>query len=189
MEDLKKEVANALEVLKSEGIILYPTDTVWGIGCDATNSQAVEKIFALKQRNESKALICLVNSVAMLEQYIKEVPDPAYDVIDVSETPTTIIYDKPVGVAKNLIAPDDTLAVRVVKHQFCEQLIYRLRRPLVSTSANISGEPTPQSFSQIAPEILKGVDYIVNLQHSKVSDKPSAVIKIGNDMTVKVIRK
>lgn len=189
MEDIKQEIENALEVLKKGGTILYPTDTVWGIGCDATNSIAVEKIYNLKKRSETKSMICLVNSVRMLEQYVDEVPEPAYDIIDFSEKPTTIIYDKPLRVANNLVAADDTLAIRVVKEKFCEQLIYKLRRPLVSTSANISGEPTPQSFSQISQEILKGVDYVVNLHHSKTSDKPSAIIKIGNDRSVKVIRK
>lgn len=186
---MKEEIEKALEVLRNGGVILYPTDTVWGIGCDATNAEAVNKIFALKKRSESKALICLVHNVAMLEQHVEEVPEPAYDIIDFSDKPTTIIYDKPRKVANNLIAEDNTLAIRVVKHEFCEKLIYKLRKPLVSTSANISGEPTPQSFSQIAPEILKGVDYVVNLQRTNISDKPSAVIKIGNDRTVKVIRK
>lgn len=189
MEDFKQEIENAIEVLKKGGTILYPTDTVWGIGCDATNAAAVDKVYKLKQREESKALICLVNSVAMLEQYVKDVPDPAYDIIDFSTKPTTIIYDKPIRVAGNLVAEDDTLAIRVVKDEFCEKLIQKLRKPLVSTSANISGEPTPNSFAQISPEILKGVDYVVNLQHSKISEKPSAIIRIGNDMSVKVIRK
>ncbi|HSI70124.1 MAG TPA: L-threonylcarbamoyladenylate synthase [Gillisia sp.] len=186
---MKEEIEKTLEVLKKGGIILYPTDTVWGIGCDATNPEAVERIYKLKKRSDSKAMICLVNSVKMLEQYINSVPDPAYDIIDHASQPTTIIYDNPIKVANNLVGEDDTLAVRVVKEQFCENLIYKLRRPLVSTSANISGEPTPNSFAQIAPEILKGVDYVVNLHHSKTSGKPSAIIKIGNDRTVKVIRK
>ncbi len=189
MEDIQQEIDNSLEVLKKGGIILYPTDTVWGIGCDATNPQAVEKIYNLKKRSDSKSMICLVNSIKMLEQYVDSVPGPAYDVIEHSNKPTTIIYDNPVRVAANLVANDETLGIRVVKEKFCEQLIYKLRRPLVSTSANISGQPTPDSFAQIAPEILKGVDYVVNLQHSKISDKPSAIIKIGNDGTVKVIRK
>lgn len=189
MEALKQEIENALEVLRKGGIILYPTDTVWGIGCDATNPEAVERIYKLKKRSDRKAMICLVNSVKMLEQFVNSVPDPAYDVIEYSDKPTTIIYDNPIKVANNLVAEDETLAIRVVKEKFCEQLIYQLRKPLVSTSANISGQPTPNSFAQIAPEILKGVDYIVNLYHSKISDKPSAIIKIGNDRTVKVIRK
>ncbi|QED37444.1 threonylcarbamoyl-AMP synthase [Antarcticibacterium arcticum] len=189
MEAIKQEIENALEILRKGGIILYPTDTVWGIGCDATNPEAVERIYKLKKRSDHKAMICLVNSVKMLEQFVNSVPDPAYDVIDFSDKPTTIIYDNPIKVANNLVAEDETLAIRVVKEKFCEQLIYQLRKPLVSTSANISGQPTPNSFAQIAPEILKGVDYIVNLYHSKISDKPSAIIKIGNDRTVKVIRK
>lgn len=190
MEDLKQEIDNALAVLKKGGIILYPTDTVWGIGCDATNPEAVNRIYQLKQRTESKAMICLVNSVKMLEQYVNNVPAHAYDIIDYSTKPTTIIYDNPIKVANNLVAPDDTIAIRVVaKDKFCEPLIYKLRRPLVSTSANLSGQPTPQSFSQIAPEILKGVDYVVNLQLTKIADSPSAIIKIGNDSSVKVIRK
>jgi len=186
---MEEEIERTLEVLKKGGIILYPTDTVWGIGCDATNPQAVERIYKLKQRDDNKAMICLVNSVKMLEQFVDEVPDPAYDVIEFSTKPTTIIYDNPVRVATNLVGPDETLAIRVVKEPFCEKLIYKFRKPLVSTSANISGQPTPNSFAQIAPEILKGVDYIVNLYHSKISDKPSAIIKIGNDRVVKVIRK
>ena len=188
MEDFTQETENTLEVLKKGGIILYPTDTVWGIGCDATNTAAVERIFALKKRSENKAMIVLVNSVRMLEQYVDEVPETAYIIIEHSEKPTTIIYDKPLKVANNLVAPDDTLAIRVVKEKFCEQLIYKFRKALVSTSANISGEPTPKSFAEISPEIIKGVDYIVNLQHTKTLDKPSAIIKIGNDRSVKVIR-
>lgn len=186
---MEEEIERALEVLKKGGIILYPTDTVWGIGCDATNPKAVERIYKLKQRDDNKAMICLVNSVKMLEQFVDEVPDPAYDIIEYSTKPTTIIYDNPVRVANNLVGADETLAIRVVKEKFCEKLVYKLRKPLVSTSANISGQPTPNSFAQIAPEILKGVDYVVNLYHSKISDKPSAIIKIGNDRSVKVIRK
>ncbi len=186
---MEEEIEKALEILKKGGIILYPTDTVWGIGCDATNPQAVERIYKLKQRDDNKAMICLVNSIKMLEQFVDEVPDPAYDIIEYSNKPTTIIYDNPVRVANNLVGPDETLGIRVVKEVFCEKLIYKFKKPLVSTSANISGQPTPNSFAQIAPEILKGVDYVVNLYHSKISDKPSAIIKIGNDRSVKVIRK
>lgn len=186
---MEEEIERTLEVLKKGGIILYPTDTVWGIGCDATNPQAVERIYKLKKREDNKAMICLVNSIKMLEQFVDEVPEPAYDVIEYSNKPTTIIYDNPVRVANNLVGADETLGIRVVKEPFCEKLIYKFRKPLVSTSANISGQPTPNSFAQIAPEILKGVDYVVNLHHSKISDKPSAIIKIGNDRSVKVIRK
>lgn len=189
MEDHNKEIEKCLEVLKAGGIILYPTDTVWGIGCDATNAAAVSKIYSLKKRAEEKAMICLVNSVAMLERHVDVVPDSAYDIIDFSDKPTTIIFDRPLKVANNLVAKDETLAIRVVKEPFCEKLIYKFRRPLVSTSANISGKPAPETFSQISQEILKGVDYVVNLQHTKMTGKPSAIIKLGNDRSVKVIRK
>ena len=189
MEDLNKEVQAALEVLKKGGTILYPTDTVWGIGCDATNAEAVAKIYALKQRNEQKALICLVSDERMLEKHVYEVPEAAYDILEHADKPTTIIYDKPIGVAENLIAEDNSLAIRLVKDQFCEQLLRKLRRPLVSTSANISGEKTPESFAQIAPEILKGVDYVVNLHRTRKTTKPSAIIKLTNSGIVKVIRK
>ena len=189
MEDLNKEVQAALEVLKKGGTILYPTDTVWGIGCDATIAEAVAKIYALKQRNEQKALICLVSDERMLEKHVYEVPEAAYDILEHADKPTTIIYDKPIGVAENLIAEDDSLAIRLVKDQFCEQLLRKLRRPLVSTSANISGEKTPESFAQISPEILNGVDYVVNLHRSKTTSKPSAIIKLGSGGLVKIIRK
>ena len=186
---MKEEIEHCLGILKRGGIILYPTDTVWGIGCDATNPQAVEKIYKLKRRSEQKALICLVSDLRMLEQYVYEVPEVAYDILEHADKPTTIIYDKPIRVADNLIAEDDTLALRLVKDQFCEELIRKLRRPLVSTSANISGENTPESFAQISQEILNGVDYVVNLHRSKNNAKPSAIIKLSNSGIVKVIRK
>lgn len=187
-DQLKIEVQNALQVLKQGGLILYPTDTVWGIGCDATNPEAVRKIYKLKQRDDSNALICLVNNYGMLEKYVDTVPKMAYTILDLAVKPTTIIYDNPAGVAENLIATDNTLAIRVVKHKFCEQLIRYLRKPLVSTSANISGQPTPKSYKEISEHILKGVDYIVNLQNEARTAEPSAIIKIGNDGSVKIIR-
>ncbi|MDG5492368.1 L-threonylcarbamoyladenylate synthase [Psychroserpens sp. SPM9] len=187
-EDLHLEVEHAYKTLKKGGLILYPTDTVWGIGCDASNYEAVKKIYKLKQRDDSKALICLVNNYSMLEKHVDTVPPIAYDILDVAIQPTTIIYDNPAGVAENLIANDNTLAIRIVKHSFCEQLIRLLRKPLVSTSANISGQPTPKSFEEISDDILKGVDYVVNLQDQKKDTKPSSIIKLGNDGIVKIIR-
>ncbi|PKA83756.1 L-threonylcarbamoyladenylate synthase [Ulvibacter sp. MAR_2010_11] len=183
-----EEINNALGVLKKGGLILYPTDTVWGIGCDATNAEAVEKVFQLKKRSESKALICLVNDFNMLEQYVQNVPEVAYDILKYANKPTTIIYDNPIRIAENLVAEDNSLAIRVVKNDFCEQLIRKLRRPIVSTSANISGEPAPSGFEEISKQILEGVDYIVNLQPHKKSVKPSAIIKLKNDGTVQIIR-
>ncbi|TBW28450.1 L-threonylcarbamoyladenylate synthase [Gramella sp. KN1008] len=189
MERIDQEIRNCLDVIKKGGLILYPTDTVWGIGCDATNAEAIDRIYKLKKREESKALICLVSNFKMLEQYVEDVPEMAYDILKYAKKPTTVIYDKPIRIAENLVGDDDTLGIRVVRDKFCSELIKKMRRPLVSTSANISGQPTPQSFDQITPQILKGVDYVVNLQRSKKSPKPSAIIKLSNDGQVKVIRK
>ncbi len=182
------EINNALKILKQGGIILYPTDTVWGIGCDATNFDAIEKIYKLKMRNESKSLICLVSDLKMLNYYIQDIPEAAYDILKYADKPTTIIYDKPVRVAKNLIAKNNTLAIRIVKDGFSNQLIRNLRQPIVSTSANISGKSTPKSFKEISKEVLKGVDYVVNLPHEKKTTKSSSIIKLTNDGKVKIIR-
>ncbi|SIS89053.1 L-threonylcarbamoyladenylate synthase [Zobellia uliginosa] len=185
---MQKEIDQAINVLQQGGLILYPTDTVWGIGCDATNESAVKKIYDLKQREDSKALICLVANDAMLERTIEEVPDLAYDIMDLSIKPTTIVYDNPKGVAKNLIAEDNTLAIRVASDKFCRYLINKFKKPIVSTSSNISGRPTPKSFGEIDKVILKGVDYVVNLQPEQKYAVPSAIIKLSSDGTVKVIR-
>ncbi|MBL4662791.1 MAG: threonylcarbamoyl-AMP synthase, partial [Flavobacteriaceae bacterium] len=154
---MQQEIEQALVTLQKGGLILYPTDTVWGIGCDATNENAVQKMFQLKKRHESKALICLVSSLVMLEKIVNSVPQSAIKFLENPTKPTTIIYDNPQGIAKNLIAEDNTLAVRVVSHEFCEQLIRKLKKPIVSTSANISSEKTPKSFQEISKEILEGV--------------------------------
>ena len=188
MDNIQENINKCIEVLEKGGLILYPTDTVWGIGCDATNEVAVKKIYDLKQRNDSKALICLVANDAMLEKHIKKVPDLAYDIIDLSTKPTTIIYDGPTGIAKNLIAADDTLAIRVASDKFCTYLIGKFKKPLVSTSANIAGKPTPKSFKEIDAAILTGVDYVVNLHRDKKNENPSAIIKLGNNGNVKIIR-
>ncbi|WP_411031446.1 L-threonylcarbamoyladenylate synthase [Spongiimicrobium sp. 3-5] len=185
---MKVEIQKTTEVLSQGGLILYPTDTIWGIGCDATNETAVSKIYQLKERVNTKTMICLVNNDFMLEQYIEEVPELAYDIMDLSSKPTTIVYDNPKGVAKNLIAEDNTLAIRVAKDKFCQYLIGKFKKPIVSTSANLSGRPSPRSFKEIDPEILKGVDYIVNLNRDSKKSAPSSIIKLGNDGSVKVIR-
>ncbi len=186
---MQPEINNAINILIQGGIILYPTDTVWGIGCDATNSDAVKKIYTLKQREETKSMVCLVNKIDMLKTYIDTIPSAASIIIKKSKKPTTVIYNNPKGVAKNLVANDNTLAIRVVNNTFCEELIKDLKKPLVSTSANISGQPTPKSFAEISEQILKGVDYIVNLPDEKSEAKPSAIIKLGNDGNVTFIRK
>lgn len=187
--DINTEVHNAYEVIKNGGIILYPTDTVWGIGCDATNEEAVKKIYALKQREESKSMIVLMNGERMMYTVFKDIPEVAWQILDLSERPTTLILDKPRNVAKNIIAEDNTLGVRIVTEPFCFKLMERMKKPLVSTSANISGMFTPKTFKEISHEIIKGVDYVVNLQHDKVCKNPSTIIKLGLDSQVKVIRK
>ena len=183
----KETIAEVVTVLKQGGLILYPTDTVWGIGCDATNANAVRKVYNLKKRQDSKALICLVNNYSMLEKHIDNVPNIAYTILDIADKPTTLIYDAPAGVAENLVAEDNTLAIRIVKHSFCEKIIKYLGRPIVSTSANISGRPTPKSFKEIDDAIIKGVDYVVNLP-SNNNTKPSTIIKLSSKGEVKIIR-
>ncbi|AUP81058.1 L-threonylcarbamoyladenylate synthase [Flavivirga eckloniae] len=185
---MQTEINNALNVLKNGGLILYPTDTVWGIGCDATNEVAVKKIYELKQREDSKALICLVADDRMLKKYVKSIPNAALNIIDISEKPTTIIYDEAQNLAPNLIADDGTIAIRIPDDDFCYQLARKLNTAIVSTSANISGFPTPKSFKEISQEVIKGVDYVVNLHREKICDKPSSIIKLSNSGIVKVIR-
>ena len=187
--DINQEILNAYEVIQKGGIILYPTDTVWGIGCDATNPEAVAKIYKLKQRAETQSMIVLMNGEKMIYNVFKDIPEVAWQIIDLSEDPITLVLDKPRNVAANLIAPDQTLGIRVVKEPFCFKLMEKMKKPLVSTSANISGQPTPESFKEISPEIIKCVDYVVNLHREKIAGKPSTIIKLTNDSQVKVIRK
>lgn len=186
---MRTEIENALAVLKRGGLILYPTDTTWGIGCDATQPDAIDSIYKLKRRQDSKSMICLVNDYNMLNQFVENVPEVAYDILKYAAKPTTIIYDDPIRIAENIIAEDNSLGIRVVQDDFCRQLIRKFRRPIVSTSANISGEITPLSYREISSEILEGVDYVVNLHQSKKTAKPSAIIKLKNDGSVQVIRK
>ncbi|MFV5695553.1 L-threonylcarbamoyladenylate synthase [Flavobacterium sp. LB3P122] len=186
---MNEEIHNAYEVIKEGGLILYPTDTVWGIGCDATNPEAVAKIYKLKQRAETQSMIVLMNGEKMMYNVFKDIPEVAWQIMDLSENPTTLVLDKPRNVAPNLIAPDNTLGIRIVKEPFCFKLMEKMKKPLVSTSANISGQPTPKSFKEISPEIIKGVDYVVNLHREKITAKSSTIIKLTNDSQVKVIRK
>lgn len=186
---INEEIQKAFEVIQQDGIILYPTDTVWGIGCDATNEEAIAKIYKLKQRDDSKSMIVLMNGEKMMYNVFKDIPEVAWQIIDLSEKPTTLILDNPRNVAKNIIAEDKTLGVRMVKEPFCFKLMERMKKPLVSTSANISGQPTPIAFKDISPEIINGVDYVVNLHRDKINGKPSTIIKLTSDSQVKVIRK
>lgn len=189
MENLNDEIQKAFEVIKDGGIILYPTDTVWGIGCDATNAEAVAKIYKLKQRAETQSMIVLMNGERMMYNVFNDIPEVAWQILDFAENPTTLVLDNPRNVANNIIATDKTLAVRIIKEPFCFKLLERMKKPLVSTSANISGQATPKSFKEINPDIIKGVDYVVNLQRDKIAGKPSTIIKLTSDSQVKIIRK
>ena len=182
------EIDNALKVLKQEQTILYATDTVWGIGCDATNEKAVSKIFEIKKRENSKSLVVLVSSLDMLRSYIEEVPKNVIDILSAVTKPTTIIYRNPKNLAQNAIADDNTVAIRIVNDEFCENLIRLFDRPIVSTSANISGDSTPRSFKDISKPILDSVDYIVNLAKEEINLKSSSIIQIMEDNKIKIIR-
>ncbi|MCZ8145980.1 L-threonylcarbamoyladenylate synthase [Flavobacterium sp.] len=186
---IAKEVHNAFEVIAKGGIILYPTDTVWGIGCDATNEAAVQKIYALKQREESKSMIVLMHSERLVHSVFHQIPEVAWQLLEFATQPTTLILDQPKNVAPNLISTDNSLGMRLVTEPFCYQLMERMKRPLVSTSANVSGAPTPKSFQEISPEIVQGVDYVVQLHRDRVASKPSTIIKLTLDAQVRVIRK
>ena len=183
------EIQKCIEVLKSGGVILYPTDTLWGIGCDATNEKAVNKIYALKKREDSKSMIVLVANDAMLNKHVVEVPELAWDIVDLATNPTTVVYPKAKQLAKNAIATDGSIAIRIVKEGFCNQLVYKFNRPIISTSANISDKPTPKTFQEISSEIINGVDYVVNQRFDTGTRKASSIIKIGLAGEIAVIRK
>lgn len=178
----------SVQKLQDNQIILYPTDTVWGLGCDATSELAVNKIYQIKNRAESKSLIILVESIEMLQEYVTNIPDAVFEILKSETRPTTIVYSNPKGLAKNVIAADNTVAIRIVNHEFCNALIKEFGKPIVSTSANISGEPTPKSFTEISKAILDSVDYVVDLQQDSSSEKSSRILKINIDGTIVIIR-
>jgi len=186
--NVKNELKKALQILENQNILLYPTDTVWGLGCDATNELAVDKIFKIKRRKDSKSLIVLVSSVEMLHQYVHDVHKNALNFISNTEKPTTVIYKHPVGLAKNVVSSDDSVAIRIVQHDFCKALISDFGKPIVSTSANISGEPTPKSFRQISEAILNAVDFAVHLFRSEVNTKASTIVRIEDDGEIVILR-
>ncbi len=186
---MKEEIDKCIEVLKTGGLILYPTDTVWGIGCDATNKEAVQKIYDLKQREDSKSLIVLVANDEILNNHVKDVPELAWDIMDISDKPATIIYEEARNIAENLVANDNSIALRMIKEGFAHELIQRYRKPIVSTSANISNTTTPLSFSEIPNLIKNGVDYIVNPIFDTGNKKPSSLIKLGINGTIEILRK
>lgn len=189
--EMEDDLRTAVEVLKKGGVILYPTDTIWGIGCDATNEDAVKKVYEIKQRDDSKALITLTDSAAAIER-IADMPAVAYDVIEAcaEDQPMTIIYDGGKNVASNLLAEDGSIGIRVTFEKFSAELCHRLRRPLVSTSANISGQPSPASFSDISDEIKTKVDYVVKYrQNDNAPHKPSKIIRLKPNGAITIIRK
>ncbi len=186
----EEDIRAAIEVLRQGGTILYPTDTIWGIGCDATNAEAVKKVFAIKQREDSKALICLVDSAGRLQRYVRNVPDVAWDIIDLALKPTTVILNGAVNLAPNLLAEDGSVGLRVTQEVFSQQLCYRFQKAIVSTSANISGQPSPQTFTDISDEIKNAVDYIcLSRQRDTSRHEPSSIIKLTPSGEVTVIRK
>lgn len=177
-----------IETLKTGGVILYPTDTIWGIGCDATNPQAIQKIFDIKKRDAKKSPIILVESEKRLQDLV-DVPPMAWEIMDLSEKPVTIVYDNPKGLPKELLAEDGSIGIRLVKDLFCKKLITKLNRPIVSTSANFSGEKSPMSFSEISPLLIKQVDTIAEENREQKSQwKGSSVIRVWQDGRIKVIR-
>ena len=177
-----------IEALKSGGTILYPTDTIWGIGCDATNIEAINKIFEIKKREKNKSMIILVESAKRLEELV-EVPEMAWEIIDLSDKPVTLIYDNPKGLPKEILAEDGSIGIRLVDDLYLKKIITKLNKPLVSTSANFSGEKSPMKFSDISKEIINSVDFVAEENHDKVSEySGSSVIRIWNDGRIKVLR-
>lgn len=186
----EEDIRKAVEVLRKGGVILYPTDTVWGIGCDATNSEAVKRVYDIKQRDDSKALICLVDSDARLQRYIRKVPDVAWQLLDCCDKPTTVILDGAVNLAENLIAEDGSVGIRITQEPFSKELCFRFQKALVSTSANSSGEPAAQNYPDIDPKIIEAVDYVCwSRRQEHKPHKPSSIIKLTEDGQVTIIRK
>lgn len=184
------DIKQALEVLHNGGLILYPTDTIWGIGCDATNAEAVQKIYELKKRSDSKAMLVLLDSDNRLQQYVSDVPEVAWELIDASEKPMTIIYSGAKNLAKNLIANDGSVGIRIANDEFCQKLISRFKKPIVSTSANVSGEASPAIFNEISDDIINGVDYVVkHRQNDSSKSAASSIIKLDASGLFTILRK
>lgn len=189
MQIMKEQIDAAIKVLKEGGVILYPTDTIWGLGCDATNEAAVEKIFKIKQRQDSKSLITLVADIDMIGRYVKEIPEIAIQLVEVNDKPMTIIYPGAMGLAKNVVAEDGTAGIRIPNHEFCHRLIYKFRKAIVSTSANLSGEKSPATFEEIPQEIKNAVDYIVAPEfEGECTHSASQIIKVGLGSEIEIIR-
>lgn len=186
----KEDLNLALETLKSGGLILYPTDTIWGIGCDATNPAAVEKVFALKGRDPNKSMLILLHNENQLPSYVREIPEVAYELIDAFDRPLTLVYSGAKNLAQNVIAEDGTIGIRIVEHTFCKQLLQRFKKPIISTSANISGQPSATTFDQIDDLIKGNVDYIVKFgQEDNIPGQPSIIMKLDPSGKFDFLRK
>lgn len=188
-QEWREDIRRAVDVMNKGGVILYPTDTIWGIGCDATNEDAVRRVYEIKQRADSKALITLVDSEAKIQFYVRDIPDVAWDLIDCAERPLTVIYDGARNLAQNLTADDGSVGIRLTREPFSRELCMRMRRAIVSTSANISGSPSPQCFSDISPEILSAVDYVCTSRRDERRTPPaSSIVKLGAGAEIQIIR-
>lgn len=186
---MKKIVVETVNTLKNGGVILYPTDTIWGIGCDATNEKAVEAIYSIKQRDKSKSMLILVDSISMMEKYVKDVPQEAYALFEISKSPLTIIYPDGKNLASNLLATDGSIGIRITKDEFCKEVIESFGKPIVSTSANLAGKKPPLGYFEIANEIKVNVDYIVPLRLDELSPtKSSDILKINKSGDIEIIR-
>jgi L-threonylcarbamoyladenylate synthase len=187
---MQNDITKALEVLKKGGVILYPTDTIWGLGCDATNSKAVERIYQIKQRSDQKSMLVLLDNPNKIPSYINEIPEIAWDLIELTDKPLTIIYAGAKNLASNLIAEDGSVGIRISEDPFNQKLIQKFQKPLVSTSANKSGERSPSNFSEISQEIVESVDYVVQWrQDDYIKTQPSSIIKLGPKGEIQIIRK
>jgi L-threonylcarbamoyladenylate synthase len=187
---MNEDIKQAVKVLSEGGIILYPTDTIWGIGCDATNTKAVERIYKLKQRTDSKAMLVLLDNETRLQQFVREVPEIAWQLIEVTDKPLTLIYPEAKNLAKNLLAENGSIGIRITSDSFCQALISRFKKPIVSTSANISGNPSPAIFAEIKKEILEGVDYAVKWrQNETYPGQASSIIELGMGCEFRIIRR
>lgn len=187
---MQNDLKNAVEILKKGGVILYPTDTIWGIGCDATNKEAVARIYMIKKREDSKSMLVLMENPALLERYVDEVPEIAWELVEISTTPLTVIYLNAKNLASNLLAEDGSIGIRFTKEEFTMKLLQQFRRPIVSTSANISGEKAPAFFGEISEEIINQVDYVVEYrQNDTLPARPSGIIKLWPGGRIEIIRK
>ena len=186
---MNDDIKASLEVLQKGGVILYPTDTAWGLGCDAGNEEAVKRIYEIKNRVDSKSMFVLMENAALLERYLDEVPEIAYDLIELTDKPLTIIYSGARNLAENLIAGDGSIGIRITSEKFSSELIRRFKRPIVSTSANVSGKPSPDCFHEIEPEIINAADYVVKFrQEDTAKAEPASIMKLGSSGEIKIIR-